>query len=50
MRTMRGPVLGLVCVLVLTVVFLRGVVHVTTPQADAFARAGMAGVPPAPNH
>ncbi|MGI9382379.1 MAG: hypothetical protein ACR2PO_04435 [Methyloligellaceae bacterium] len=40
MHRMRGPVLGLVSVLVLSVVFLRGVIHVTTPNVQDYVQAG----------
>ena len=49
MRRMRGPVLGLVCVLILTVVYLRGVIHVTTPNVQAFVQAGMSDFTPLPD-
>ena len=46
MRRMRGPVLGLVCVLVLSVAYLRGVVHVNTPNIQPFIQADMTSLSP----
>ena len=49
MQRMRTPLLGMVCAIVLTVAFLKGVIHATTPDLGTLMQADPAGFGPIAN-
>ena len=50
MRWLRGSVMGTLCVIVVTVVFVRGMIHVTTPNIGTMVQVDASVISPSSDH